>query len=56
VLTGLWLVLAWANGMYDLRQAPDRWPESGLTLPSSPVTMILRKYTNVLNPGLQLWI
>jgi len=25
VLTGLWLVLAWANGMYDLRQAPDRW-------------------------------
>jgi exopolysaccharide biosynthesis polyprenyl glycosylphosphotransferase len=31
VLMFLWVVLAWANGLYDLRRAPDRWEAAVLS-------------------------
>jgi exopolysaccharide biosynthesis polyprenyl glycosylphosphotransferase len=41
VLVPLWLVLAWANGLYDLRRAPDRWTAAVLAAKASGQILIL---------------
>lgn len=41
VLVPLWLGLAWANGLYDLRRAPDRWAAAVLSAKVSAQILLL---------------
>jgi exopolysaccharide biosynthesis polyprenyl glycosylphosphotransferase len=41
VLAALWIGLAWANGLYDLRRAPDPWAAAVLSIKVSAEIVVL---------------
>jgi exopolysaccharide biosynthesis polyprenyl glycosylphosphotransferase len=41
MLSGLWVALAAANGMYDVRRAPDRWASAVLSVKVSAQMLLL---------------